>query len=160
MLSMRAQACAIKPLRIGEDARGLSMGRNGRVASVRRRTARAAISSAFTVSLIFLVTAGMIGCGADPEPPRSDPAMENHPPDSAEMAVTASAPPAPDPTAPLGPHRKDGKIYFPQTGWLDETQFWEMYETRPQDIPEDIDLHTAHLLKEEYLRELSNPGET
>ncbi len=121
---------------------------------------RPRISHLLCVCALTTLLLGMTGCGSEPKPPPPDPAMDNAP-----APVTTEQPPAqtvqaPQPEPPKGPRRKDGQIFFPQTGWVEEAAFWDMYENRPEEIPDDIDLYAAHELKQEYLREISNPGET
>lgn len=108
---------------------------------------------------LLLTVCFLTGCGQSDQPappPLPDPAMQPSSQattpfvDPAEKHLAALPGPTVDPTAPT---RRDGQIFFPQTGWVDETEFWTLYEQQPERIPPNIDLHAAHLLKQEMMRE-------
>ena len=58
-----------------------------------------------------------------------------------------------DDLEPQGPVRKDGRVFFPETGWVDEAEFWAIYETDPGQLPPTLDLHAVHQLRADYFRE-------
>ncbi len=101
------------------------------------------------------------GCDTATTPiPGDDPAMQ-------KAAVKDVSPPL-VPTVetqatvvvPLTPKRKDGRVFIPELGWLDEREFWEMYTNEVEKLPDTLDLYAVHLLRQEYERELEADGET
>lgn len=122
-------------------------------------------------AVLLLVLAGLGGCADTSRAERDDPAMQGaktQDPASANAVQANAAQAMPGATAgaasnptrpiePLKPQRRDGQIYFPQTGWLDEASFWATYNTEPQLLPADLDLVAVHHLKQAYLAESARP---
>ena len=107
----------------------------------------------------LLVTVSL--SGRDIAPPRKDdPAMQN----AAVQDISTSTNPTVEPQAAVDdsqiPKRKDGRVFFPELGWLNEPEFWEMYSNEPEKLPDSLDLYAAHQLRQEYEREREAEGET
>ena len=108
-------------------------------------------------TLLLMVSLGE----RDIAPPRGDdPAMQN----AAVKVVSPSTDPTVEPQATVVdsqiPKREDGRVFFPELGWLDEPAFWEMYTNEPEKLPDSLDLYAAHQLRQEYEREREAEGET
>lgn len=42
-----------------------------------------------------------------------------------------------------------GRVFLPEKGWLEATQFWDIYYNRPQELPGNIDHQALQLLRAE-----------
>ncbi len=109
----------------------------------------------------FILFAFLSGCDTAPTPtPGDDPAMQNatvkhvSPPLVPILETQAAV------IVPQIPKRKDGRVFIPELGWLDEREFWEMYTNEAEKLPDSLDLYAVHLLRQEYEREREAEGET
>ena len=115
------------------------------------------IDGRVVLAATLMLIVSLSGCDTAPLP--DDPAMQN----AAVKDVSPPKVPTMEPQAtvvdPQIPTRKEGRVFFPQLGWLEEGAFWEMYASEPEKLPDSLDLYAAHQLQREYEREREAEGE-
>ena len=75
-----------------------------------------------------------------------------------QPAVAAALKPQKPVADPKTPKRKDGRVFIPELGWLDEPVFWEIYINEPEKLPDSLDLYAVHQLRQEFEREQEAEG--
>lgn len=106
-------------------------------------------ASACTLALFFF--APLCGCSNPESATRTidadDPAMTRIEPAAAAIEVSehTSAPAVPE-----GPRLDETgqKIFIPSLGWMPTREFMDIYENRPEQLPQGLDLYEIHKIRE------------
>lgn len=120
---------------------------------------RGGASAVVAAALLSAVLLG--GCDSAPTAiPVDDPAMASAAAKDAAPAAEPGVEPRPAPADPEVPTRRDGRVFIPELGWLDESAFWQTYASAPEKLPGTLDLYAVHQLRLEYERERESAGES